>query len=332
MNGIRKKEIVLIILSVLFMLGYFFYVKAIAPAIGDRAKSSIERKIRRVEKNFQEDLAKETRLKDELKSSQSLIQKNQEVIAQMKEEAEKFKKKILSDKYEIELFQFLFGRDARYNVIGLGNSQRRYPKGNYTEIVYNYKVKGMFPDMVKLIQKVENTSNSLSISSVTISQPKAGKDEEQEDGVEAELEIHVILSADPNALSFEEFMMDSPEISLKKIEGNPWDVNFGSGAKTAEGPTGAIKRLWLKSVFYLYDQNKRAIRFEDKPGWYREGDEFDIEEGRSSTRAKVVAIGGRYVIIRHLNKNLTFKLTLNASDDLETDEDRNYKELIDFKL
>jgi hypothetical protein len=333
LKNMRKKEMVLAGLSILFIVGFMFYSRLIAPTIGRNAIVQLQKRIKRQQKKLNEEQGKEKSLMDKQKQASLEIQRNREMIERWRAEADIFKKKILSDTHEIDLFQFLFGRDARYNVVGLGNNQRRFPKGSYTEIVYDYKVQGQFLDTLKLIKKVETTSRSLSISSITLSRPKIGEEDGQEDdgSIIAELEIHVILSSLENALSYDEFMENAPDIALKKIDGNPWDENFGSGASQAEGPTGAIKRLWLKSVFYMYDVGKRAVIFEGRSGWYKEGSEFEIEAGKSSTRAKIIAIGGRYVVLRHLNKNLTFKMSLNVNNDGD-EEQRNIKEVIDFKF
>lgn len=333
-QGLRKKEIGLIICGLLFILGYASYKRFIAPRIGESTRKSLEFRISAQRKKLTEVQKRQSEKDAENSSTLAEIENGRKEINRLQEESNIFKQRILSDKYEIELFQYLFGRDARYNVMGLGNTQRRSVKGsNYLEINYNYRVKGQFPDILKLVQKIENTASSLSISNLNLQKPVVGRDQAESDGsVMAELDINVIMSNESSALSFNEFVGSGPELVQPNIEGNPWDEGAFTGAtQNKEGPTSDIRRLWLQAVLYLYDDDKKAVKFEERDGWLRENEEFEIEPGKTSTKAKILAIGGRYVVIRHLNKNTTFKITLNIDDAAGT-ENRNIKEVIDFRL
>jgi hypothetical protein len=334
-QGLRKKEIGLIICGVLFILGFAFYKRFIAPKIGENTRRSLELTINRTQKRLDESRSKLAAKEAEAASVQAEIEAGRKEINRLRKEADIFKQRILSDKYEIELFQYLFGRDARYNVMGLGNTQRRTQKGsNYLEINYNYRVKGQFPDLLKLVQKIEDTASSLSISNLSLQKPVLGRDQAESDGsVMAEIDINVIMSNEASALTFDEFIGTGPELVQPNIEGNPWDEGAFTGmTRTSEGPTADIRRLWLQAVMYLYDDTKKAVKFEERNEWFREGDEFEIEPGKSATKARIIAIGGSYVVIRHLNKNTTFKMTLNVMDGEEASETRNIKEVIDFRL
>lgn len=331
--ALRLKEKILLGIIIVFIPSYVFYTQFIAPQFSDNRIKALERSAIKERKDLQTEEDKERNMKNEVESIKQKMRLNDEQIAKMRAEADEFKKYILSDRYEVELYQYLFGRDARYNVIDLGNNPRRFPKGAFTEIVYGYQVRGLFPDILKMVKKIELTSRALSISTLKLEKPKLNPKEGQKDDgtVIASLQIHVILSAQDSALSFEEFKAGAPELEIKKIDGNPWDPNFGAASAQDEGPTGPIKKLFLQTVLYLIDNHQRVASFEGVSGWFKEGEEFDIEPGKSFTRVRVLAIGGRYVVLKHLNKNITYKIALNVVNQASADQvdpNRNIKTVL----
>jgi len=329
---LRKKEIVLLALIIFFIPGFAFYNRAIAPKFGQGRIRALGRLISKANKKVAENNKTNESMISEVESTRNNIKANDERIARMRKEASEFKKFILSDRYEVDLYIYLFGRDARYSVIGLGNNPKRVLKGSYTEIIYQYKCKGKFSDIVKMVKKVENTSKSLSISSLEVEKPKIDEDDKKKDdgSVIAELKIHAIFSSLDNALSFDEFEKGEPDLEIRKIDGNPWDANFSGEKRQSEGPTGPVKKLFVESIFYLSEPGRRAVKFYENQNWYRIGDEFQIEAGKSFTTARVLAIGGRYVIVKHLNKNQDFKISLNVTQDAKEKEQTNYKEMVEL--
>ncbi|MBW7876259.1 MAG: hypothetical protein H3C47_09765 [Candidatus Cloacimonetes bacterium] len=332
--ALRLKEKILLLMTIIFIPSYTFYSQFIAPRFSDNRFRVLERQLTKERKDLSDEETKDRNIKTEIEAIKQKQRINDEQIVKMRAEADEFKKYILSDRYEVELYQYLFGRDARYNVIDLGNNPRRLPKGAFTEIIYTYQVRGAFADVLKMVKKIENTSRSLSISTLKLEKPRINPKEGQKDdgSVISNLQIHVILSSQDNALSFEEFRKGAPELEIKKIDGNPWDPNFGAASAQDEGPTGPVKKLFLSSVLYMIENQGRVARFEGDQNWYKEGDEFDIEAGKSFTRVRLIAIGGRYVIVKHLNKNITYKITLNVTDgesaDAKDNPDRNIKTVI----
>ncbi len=315
-QALRLKEKILIGLVVVFIPLFTFYSQFIAPRFGDARINSVNRQIQRESKDLGELQSRDSAMKQEIESIRQKLSQHDEQVAKMRVQAEDFKQYILSDRYEVELYQYLFGRDARYSVIDLGNNPRRLPKGAYTEIVYSYTARGLFPDIMKMVKKIEQTSRSLSISTLKLERPRFNaKEGEKDDGtVIADAQIHVILSSNESALSFEEFKKNAPELEIKKIDGNPWDPNFGAATQQDEGPTGPVKKLNLTSVIYMIDEGQRVARFENLGKWFKQGDEFEIEPGKSFTTVRLMHIGGRYVVVKHLNKNITFKLTLDVTN------------------
>jgi hypothetical protein len=332
-KALRLKEIILIALTIIFIPSYAFYSRVIAPRFGASRVRSLNSGIGRDQKKLNKEVDLVSAMEGERESLKAQIAKNEQDIVRMRREAEDFKRYILSINYEFELHQYLFGRDARYTVRGLGTNPKRFPKGNYTELVYDYQCQGKFQDIIKMVKKIENTSRSLSISKLTLEKPKQKKEDmhKKDDGtIIGKMEIHVIFSAMEDALDFEEFRRNEPELNLRKIDGNPWDPNFGETRKRGEGPTGPIKRLYLESVLYMHEPDRRAVKFTDHSRWYRIGEEFEIEKGKSFTMARVLFIGGRYVVIKHLNKNLIFKIALNvAGNSTDNPEDTNEKHLVE---
>ena len=73
---------------------------------------------------------------------------------------------------------------------------------------------------------------------------------------------------------------------------------------------------------------RRSVKFTDDLSWYRIGDEFMIESRKSSTMVRLLAIGGRYVIIKHLNKNQVFKISLAVAEADTSKDQTNQKELM----
>ncbi|PCJ18748.1 MAG: hypothetical protein COB02_09960 [Candidatus Cloacimonadota bacterium] len=330
-ESLRLQEKILIAVLIVFIPSYTFYSRIIAPRFGASALKGTQRRIIKLNKDLGKLRTTENNMTNELASLQQVITNTDKRIARMRNEAQEFKKFILGQNYEQELYQYLFGRDARYNLIALGNSPKRIPKNSYTEIIYTYLVKGQFIDVVKLVKKIENVSKSVSISSLTLERPKKkSKDGVQKDKglIQAKLKIHVIFSSLGTALSFEEFKKNEPKLEVKKIDGNPWDSNFGEAEKSIEGPNSAVKKLILRSVIYAYSDIERSALFGNGLGWKKQGDEFLIEPRKSHTLVRLLHIGGKYTVVKHLNKNEVFKLTLNVSAEDETE--RNIVELIPY--
>ena len=327
---LRIKEIILLALFIVFVPSYAFYQRVIAPRFGSAKIKTLKKRIVKSDKKLKEEQKINKQVARELESMKQKIKLNNERIARMRQEADEFQTYLLSDRYEVELYQFLFGRDARYSVIGLGNNPKRNPKGKYTELVYSYRCKGKYADMVRLVKKIENVSRSLSISKLELKKPKQKPNEEvKETGeVEADMKIHAIFWSDEAALSFDEFKKNEPDLNIRKIDGDPWNANFGEVERRSEGPTGPVKKLFLESIMYMKEPARRSVKFTDDLSWYRIGDEFMIESRKSSTMVRLIAIGGRYVIIKHLNKNQVFKISLAVAEADTSKEQTNQKELM----
>lgn len=329
-KSLRTKEIILIVIVIIFIPIYAFYKRVIAPRWGDNLIEANQKRISKLSEQVEEARKDET---DKLRSKETLrLQQvqNDERIAEMRKEADDFKRYIMNEDNEVLLYDYLFGRDARYSIVGLGNIPRRVPKGSYTEIIYQYTCRGKFPDIVKMVKKVENSSRSLSISKLSLEKPKQAKDSTvADDGtVIANMQIHAIFSSLSTAMTFQEFKKSDPNLDLRKIDGNPWDTEFGATQRETEGPTGPIKKLNLLSVIYTKDPGLRTAKFSDMDIWYRIGDEFTIERGKTNTTVRLVAIGGRYVVIKHLAKNLMYKISLQVADGKQDTKDSNLKELL----
>ena len=329
-KALRIKEIILIALFVIFVPSYAFYQRVIAPRFGSAKIKTLQRKITKNQKKLDDERKINSQVANEIESMKQKIKINNERIVRMSKEASEFKTLILSDRYEVELYQFLFGRDARYTVVGLGNNPKRNPKASYTEVVYSYLCKGKYEDLVKLVKKIENVSRSLSISKLEIKKPKIQPNEEvKETGeVEASMQIHAIFSSLETALSFEEFKKNESELNIRKIDGDPWNANFGEVRSRSEGPTGPVKRLFVESILYMKEPSRRSVKFLENPTWYRIGDEFMIESRKTSTMVRLLAVGGNYVIVKHLNKNQIFKIKLNVAEAEATRDQTNEKSLM----
>jgi hypothetical protein len=331
---LRIKEIILLGLVVVFIPVYAFYTQVIAPRFSDSRIRANSRRQQKVQKKLNESLSKEATMQKELASLSQRLANNDGKVARMHSEAKEFKRFILSDRYEVELYHYLFGRDARYSILGLGNTPKRIPKGNYTEIIYNYICRGKFQDIVKIVKKIENTSRSLSISKLSLEKPtvkkKSGKKPSSD--ITATLQIHVIFSGLETGLSFDTFREGEPSLELIKIGGNPWDSDFGETRQQTGGPTAAVKKLFLKSVIYMKTPSRRAARFSHSESWYQIDDEFQIEQGKPFTTVRVMAIGGRYVVVKHLGKNQVFKISLRVSETGKPKGDSNTKQLMDAAL
>ncbi|MCO4781171.1 MAG: hypothetical protein KC646_02510 [Candidatus Cloacimonetes bacterium] len=330
-GSLRLQEKILIGILIVFIPSFTFYNRVIAPKFGDRALKSLNRRITKLNKELGKLRSTENGMTSEVASLKYTIETNDKRIARMRKEADEFKKFILGLNYETELYQYLFGRDARYNLVALGNSPKRVPKNSYTEVIYTYLVKGQFIDIVKLVKKVENISKSVSISSLTLEKPKK-KDKDanvKDDGsVRAKLKIHAIFSSLGTALSFEEFKKNEPKLEVKKIDGNPWNSNFGEAEKTTEGPNSAVQKLLLTSVIYAYADAERSALFGHEIGWKKQGDEFLIENRKSHTMVRLLHIGGNYAVVKHLNKSQVFKLSINVNAEEESEQ--NIVELIPY--
>ncbi|MCJ8345051.1 hypothetical protein MJH12_05890 [bacterium] len=329
--SLRLQEKILIGILLVFIPSYTFYNKVIAPKFGDRAMRGVKNSIKKLNKDLGKLRTTESNMKNDLASMKLSISNTDRRIQRMRKEANEFKKFILGMNYQQDLYQYLFGRDARYNLIALGNSPKRIPKNSYTEVIYTYLVKGQFIDIVKLVKKVENISKSVSISSLTLERPKKkGKDKVLKDNgmVQAKLKIHAIFSSLGTALSFEEFKKNEPKLEVKKIDGNPWDSNFGEAEKSIEGPNSSVKKLVLRSVIYAYADVERSALFTGEIGWKKQGDEFLIEARKSHTRVRLLYIGGNYAVVKHLNKNEVFKMILNVN--AEDEDSQNTVELIPY--
>ena len=313
---LRTKEIILIVLIIILIPTYAFYNRVIAPRWSDNTIDSNKRRIAKLVKQVEEGRNEETEKVKQKNSFRVQQVQNDERIAEMRKEADDFKQYIMNEDNEVLLYDYLFGRDARYSIVGLGNVPRRVPKGSYTEIIYQYTCRGKFPDIVKMVKKIENSSRSISISKLSLEKPKQAKDAVvADDGtVIANMEIHAIFSS-LSTLTFQDFKKSDPNLDLRKIDGNPWDTEFGATQRDSEGPTGPIKRLNLLSVIYTKDPGLRTAKFKDMESWYRIGDEFTIEKGKTNTTVRLIAIGGRYVVIKHLVKNLMYKISLQVIED-----------------
>jgi len=329
-KSLRTKEIVLLVIIIIFIPVYAFYTQVIAPKFGEGKITANRRRIKKLVEQVEELRADEQKRNREISSLREKQARNDERIAEMRKEADEFKRYILNENYEVLLYDYLFGRDARYSIVGLGNIPRRVPKGSYTEIIYQYTCKGKFPDVVKMVKKIENSSRSLSISKLNLEKPKRAKDSTKADDgtVMANMQIHAILSSLDTAMTFEEFKKSDPKLDLHKIDGNPWDTDFGATQRDSEGPTAPIKNLFLQSVIYTKDPGSRTARFIEKQPWYRIGDEFTIEKGKTNTMVRLVAIGGRYVVVKHLAKNLMYKISLRVGDSAKDPQGANLKELL----
>jgi len=319
---------------IVFIPLYAFYTQVIAPRFSDSRIKANTRRQQKVQKKLNEDLAKEATMQKEMASLTQRLAKNDGKVARMRSEAKEFKRYILSDRYEVDLYHYLFGRDARYSILGLGNTPKRIPKGNYTEISYNYICKGKFQDVVKMVKKIENTSRSLSISKLSLEKPKTKKKSRQKASgdIIANMRIHVIFSGLETGLSFDSFREGEPSLDLIKIGGNPWDSDFGETRQQTGGPTAAIKKLFLRSVIYMKSPARRAARFSTSDSWYHIDDEFQIEPGKSFTTVRVMAIGGRYVVIKHLGKNQVFKISLKVTETGSSKAESNTKQLMEAAL
>ena len=53
-----------------------------------------------------------------------------------------------------------------------------------------------------------------------------------------------------------------------------------------------------------------------------------IEARKTSTMVRLLAIGGRYVVLKHLNKNQVFKISLAVAEAETSKEQTNRKELM----
>ena len=199
-KALRIKEIILLALFVIFVPSYAFYQRVLAPRFGSAKIKTLKRKIQKNEKKLKDEQKSNKQVTRDLESMKQKIKLNNERIARMRKEADEFQTYLLSDRYEVELYQF-FGRDARYSVIGLGNNPKRNPKGNYTELVYSYRCKGKYADMVRLVKKIENVSRSLSVSKLEIKKPKQKPNEviKEIGEVESEMKIHAIFWSDEAA-------------------------------------------------------------------------------------------------------------------------------------
>jgi hypothetical protein len=332
LKALRTKELVLIVIVIIFIPLYAFYTQVIAPKFGQGLINANRNRIKKLAEKVEEIRTTESSRGRTLAALKQQQAQNDERVARMRKEADEFKRYILNEGYEVELYQYLFGRDARYSIIGLGNSPRRVPKGSYTEIIYGYTCRGRFPDVVKMVKKIENTSRSLSISKLSLEQPKKVKDSSKKDdgSVLAEMQIHAIFSSLDTALTFEEFQKSDLKLDLRKIDGNPWDTDFGETQRQSEGPTAPIKKLYLQSVIYTKDPGGRTARFLEKDPWFRIGDEFPIEKGKLNTMVRLLAVGGRYVVVKHLAKNLVYKITLKVSDQDGGPKSSNQKEQVEL--
>lgn len=330
-KGLRIKEIILIALYLVFIPSYAFYQRVIAPRFGTGKIRVLKSKIEKGTKKLGVETKKSEDLVSEIGFMEQQTSKNSEKVARMIKESEEFKKEILHLDYEVELYQFIFGRDARYSIIGLGNNPRRNDRNPYVEVTYDYLCKGKYEDIIKLVKKIENVSRSLSISKLEVRKPKAQESNQaaKDSGeVEASMQINVILSSDKTAKNFEDFKRNEPELNIRKIDGDPWNENFGEVRSRAEGPTGPVKKLFIESILFLKEPSRRSVKFLADSSWYRIGDEFKIEARKEATTVRLLAIGGNYVILKHLNKNLVFKIKLNVAEEDSTREQTNEKSLL----
>ena len=158
LKALRTKELVLIVIVIIFIPLYAFYTQVIAPKFGQGLINANRNRIKKLAEKVEEIRTTESSRGRTLAALKQQQAQNDERVARMRKEADEFKRYILNEGYEVELYQYLFGRDARYSIIGLGNSPRRVPKGSYTEIIYGYTCRGRFPDVVKMVKKIENTS------------------------------------------------------------------------------------------------------------------------------------------------------------------------------